>query len=568
MKFLIRGEKLENTASIKDYIESKLGRLEESSDVFKEIKNISGENQKLCSNLELKLENIGPIHEANLKLGKLNIVGGVNGSGKSTAAKLLFSFLFSASPEAIPILFEEYKKDLLNPRKDLLNRLSSDDYIKEFFEIKDKPLYKVTEIYKALKTPLNSIIQPNNFESLIEFVKNYNEIAEKYMDEIIKVCNIPDISKEEFYISTDIIDTDININFFMRKFFNTELFNKGLYDHFNGEVNQINSSNINLPYIGKSILSGTLNENLFNWYFIKNENKKYTIGTELEDSYSAPALTSNVFYMSPISFLGVYDEDEYKSDYTSSYDILQNFKLDFHNVVFLNNIKEFAHKIHERSRQLENEEIEFLEFMGGDYHENPKKCLWCGIVLNKGWNICPHCGNNIKLAKIQNLIDEITGGVFMFVPDVNDFVYHKNNQKFRTNQTSSGIQQIGILEMMLHFGDLDENDFLIIDEPELSLHPEWQLKLAEIIVLLVKELGINVYLNSHSPHFIEALEVLSVKYGLRDETRFYMTEEYEDSGQYDFYEISYDNIDELYDNLGDVYDMIEDIRIENMMNRR
>ena len=28
MKFLIRGEKLENTASIKDYIESKLGRLE------------------------------------------------------------------------------------------------------------------------------------------------------------------------------------------------------------------------------------------------------------------------------------------------------------------------------------------------------------------------------------------------------------------------------------------------------------------------------------------------------------------------------------------------------------
>lgn len=37
MKFLIRGEKLENTASIKDYIESKLGRLEkyikESSDI-------------------------------------------------------------------------------------------------------------------------------------------------------------------------------------------------------------------------------------------------------------------------------------------------------------------------------------------------------------------------------------------------------------------------------------------------------------------------------------------------------------------------------------------------------
>lgn len=37
MKFLIRGEKLENTASIKDYIESKLGRLEK---YIKESSNI------------------------------------------------------------------------------------------------------------------------------------------------------------------------------------------------------------------------------------------------------------------------------------------------------------------------------------------------------------------------------------------------------------------------------------------------------------------------------------------------------------------------------------------------
>ena len=593
--FLKDNPRNEDVLNFKGNLLSKLGRLEESSDVFKEIKHICGVNQRLCSNLELKIENIGPIHEANLKLGKLNIVGGVNGSGKSTAAKLLFSFLFSASPEAITILFEEYKNYLLS-------QSALDKYIKEFYEIKDKPLDKVTEIYKALKNPLDSIIRQNNFESLKEYVENYNEIVEKYMDEIIEVCDILDKSKDDFYLSSDLFDTNYDINFFMGKSFNIEF-----YDQFNRDVNQINSSNINLPYIGKSILSGALNENLFNWHYIKNENTKYTIGAEHEDSFSYPALTSNVFYMSPISFLGVSDESESMSDYTSSYTLYPNFKLDFHNVVFLNNIKEFAHKEYERflkkgidspqvtlmknindvarevyERILEEdiekkkaeEKVDYensdLAGLFSDYYEiKPKKCLWCGIELNEGWDICPHCGNNIKVAKIQNMIDEILEGDFKFIlSDSTDFAYHKNNQEFRINQISSGIQQIGIIEMMLRYGDLDENDFLIIDEPELSLHPDWQLKLAEIIVLLVKELGINVYLNSHSPHFIEALEVLSVKYGLRDETRFYMTEEYEDSGQYDFYEISYDNIDELYDNLGDVYDMIEDIRIENMMNGR
>ena len=134
------------------------------------------------------------------------------------------------------------------------------------------------------------------------------------------------------------------------------------------------------------------------------------------------------------------------------------------------------------------------------------------------------------------------------------------------NQTSSGIQQIGIIEMMLRFGDLDKNDFLIIDEPELSLHPEWQIKLAEILVMLVKELEINVFINSHSPHFIEALEVISVKYGIDDDTRFFMTEPFgEDTGKYDFRELDYENVHELYDNIGNPYHEINKIRLENKL---
>lgn len=121
--------------------------------------------------------------------------------------------------------------------------------------------------------------------------------------------------------------------------------------------------------------------------------------------------------------------------------------------------------------------------------------------------------------------------------------------------------------MLLSNGQLKENDYLIIDEPEVNLHPEWQIKLAEVLVLLVKELNINLYINSHSPHFIEALEVFSVKYDIDEDTRFYMTAPYEETGKFDFVELDYDNIDILYDNLGSVFDIINKVRIENMMNR-
>ena len=62
---------------------------------------------------------------------------------------------------------------------------------------------------------------------------------------------------------------------------------------------------------------------------------------------------------------------------------------------------------------------------------------------------------------------------------------------------------------------------LILDEPEAHLHPAWQNLFAEVIVLLVRELGVNILLTTHSSNFVLALDAYMRKYSIEEKTNFY-----------------------------------------------
>ena len=125
--------------------------------------------------------------------------------------------------------------------------------------------------------------------------------------------------------------------------------------------------------------------------------------------------------------------------------------------------------------------------------------------------------------------------------------------------SSAGIKQIGLIEILLENRTLGENCFLIIDEPESNLHPDWQIKFAEILVLLVKELNITLYLNSYSPIFIEAISLYSQYYDLLKDTNFYLTKKQE-NGKYNFKKINPKNMGEVYENLTRPYDELDHLK--------
>ncbi|MEG0597571.1 MAG: AAA family ATPase, partial [Oscillospiraceae bacterium] len=72
--------------------------------------------------------------------------------------------------------------------------------------------------------------------------------------------------------------------------------------------------------------------------------------------------------------------------------------------------------------------------------------------------------------------------------------------------------------------EINDTTMLILDEPEAHLHPNWQNKFAEIIVLLVKELNANVLLTTHSSNFMLAIDAYMRKHDISSKTNFYQTE--------------------------------------------
>lgn len=173
--------------------------------------------------------------------------------------------------------------------------------------------------------------------------------------------------------------------------------------------------------------------------------------------------------------------------------------------------------------------------------------------------------SNQKIEDIKIRINELIQGDIYFDESESTFKFKTSNNSYSMKNTASGIKQFGVIPLLLENEQLKENSFLIIDEPEVNLHPEWQIRFAEILVLLAKEANIYLYINSHSPHFIEALEVFSAKEGLVDESKFYLSEE-KGNDKFSFREIKRKNLNILYDNLGRPYDEIDKIRMENVFN--
>ena len=108
--------------------------------------------------------------------------------------------------------------------------------------------------------------------------------------------------------------------------------------------------------------------------------------------------------------------------------------------------------------------------------------------------------------------------------------------KLPVEKIATGMKTFAYLYQLIKNGYLDDKTILMIDEPEVHLHPQWIVEYARLLVLIHKTLGTKLILASHDPDFIAAIKAIAKREEVLEETNFYISssEEQECSYRYNF----------------------------------
>ena len=122
-----------------------------------------------------------------------------------------------------------------------------------------------------------------------------------------------------------------------------------------------------------------------------------------------------------------------------------------------------------------------------------------------------------------------SNGILRFV-EVRD--ERADSLTFELANVSEGLKAFGVIELMLRYRVFNDGDVLIFDEPEIHLHPEWQLKYASLLVKLQKEFNLTVLITTHSSYFLMATQFFAKSLGRERAVNAYRIKKYKANSRY------------------------------------
>ncbi len=404
--------------------------------------------------MKLKLRNILKVESADIELGGLTVITGVNDSGKSTVGKVLFSVLKSANNvrqvdkmEIIRVV----RRQLFTIRR-LLSR-----YDDNILLLQDLQALSVDLVEKNLPV-----------ESFVNFVED--EIRKYDLSSRLSVMLRNALSQ----IQQGISDLD-NPEYAVKRLFDAitrsefmEPLNSygAQYSmiHFHDDTTGADGSDIKLEF-NDGRLSGIDLSGIFSIEditYIESPVYLHILNT-LRASVFAP-----VESMNGISYPW------------------QRRNIPYH-------LTDMAEKILTSSD-------DFLDLYGDD-------------------------DNDLQLDEISGLID----GVFTLNEENKQLYFERDGNAVPTVSVASGIKSFGVLMRLMNTANISTSKMLVLDEPEIHLHPEWQIAFCKLIIELVAK-GIPVVVSSHSPYFIQGLRYFAAAKDVEKEVKYYMARKNNQNG--------------------------------------
>lgn len=465
--------------------------------------------------MNIKLENIGIIKNSNIQLDGLTVITGQNNSGKTTVGKVIYSLV-----DAVSNLSAKAENDRLKYIGKVLSKIQDD--------------FEIFRITRRLSGDNDESIFPRD-SAIYSLLFDFHTTPRGFVfpDEWsnIEVCSHA-LRDELISFNVDLIDEDSS--FF--KYYNRFLLKRENIDGVKTKVkNQIDKA---VSMLDKMFETLERDIELIDY---TRESINQTLRVEFSDQIQPVAV----------------DVEKSRIEVSDNDTIM--FAFDINNNNLVNNGRPvFSDVTYKRAYFIDNpfvlDSMPYRKMYVSHDLDNStildtSRILPHEIKLNsvlksrKATTVFEETVINHGLTEIKEKIDEVLSGEFEFNSDGEFYV--KDGKKLHLTNLATGSKMFSILKMLVDKGEVDENTLLVLDEPEAHLHPSWQNKFAEIIVLLVKYLNTGVLLTSHSPNFVLAIDAYMRKYDIIDKTNFYQTNHF-DNGL-----VEYVNVN---DDLGLIYD--------------
>lgn len=452
--------------------------------------------------MNIKLENIGIVKNSSIQLDGLTVITGQNNSGKTTVGKVIYSLVDSVSnlQSKAKIDRQMYIANVLDDVQDNFEifRLTPNLYSDESILKKGSAIYALIHDFRNLK---NGFVFPNEWNNIETFshelrkeLMSFNVDSIDEHSVLIKYYNRYASNSKNNNSVKNKIKSQINRSVYMlNKLFETLDKDPELIDYARESINQtlrvefanqIQPVRISDPK-SKIVVS---EDNMLLFAFDISDNKVTNNGKPvfLGVPYKKAYFIDDPFVLDSPA-------DPYSSVYHRGY---AAHALENTTILDSSNILPHASKL---NRTLKNK---------------------------KGMTVFEETVISDGLTEIKKKINEALSGEFEFSTDGEYYV--KDGKKLQLTNLATGSKMFSILKILIEKGEVDGSTLLILDEPEAHLHPSWQNKFAEIIVLLVKYLNTCVLLTSHSPNFVLAIDAYMRKYDIIGKTNFYQTNQLED----------------------------------------
>lgn len=188
--------------------------------------------------------------------------------------------------------------------------------------------------------------------------------------------------------------------------------------------------------------------------------------------------------------------------------------------------------------------------------------LRCKLSADNKNSVVSEAINREKLSKVQNVISSVVSGDFIRSKDgfdSFDFIEKGTNRPLNLSNLSTGLKTFVIIKRLIENDSITTGTVLILDEPEIHLHPEWQLIFAELLVLLQKQFDLTLLINTHSPYFLSAVEVYAKRHEVEDRCSYYLAQLRDGGAVFEDVTI---NTEKIYKKLALPFQKLENLRYE------